>query len=74
MRADLNSGVATVPWRARAAEDSLRGKRLDEDSARQAADVAFADARPRTHNAFKVPMAVNTIVAVLRELTTPETR
>ena len=40
-------GVATVPWRAREAEDILRGKTLDEESARKAADAAFGQARGR---------------------------
>jgi len=41
-------GVATVPWRASAAEEVLQGKMLDEAAAQAAADVAFADAKPRT--------------------------
>ncbi|RVC26635.1 xanthine dehydrogenase family protein subunit M, partial [Mesorhizobium sp. M7A.F.Ca.AU.002.02.1.1] len=47
-------GVATVPWRAREAEDALQGKVLDEAAAQEAAEAAFADARPREHNAFKI--------------------
>ncbi|RUY44098.1 xanthine dehydrogenase family protein subunit M, partial [Mesorhizobium sp. M7A.F.Ca.CA.001.13.2.1] len=43
-------GVATVPWRAREAEDALQGKVLDEAAAQEAAEAAFADARPREHN------------------------
>src|SRR5919205_1278722 len=35
-------GVATVPWRAREAEATLRGKRLDEAAAQEAAEAAFA--------------------------------
>jgi len=37
-------GVATRPWRAREAEAALRGKTLDENSARAAAEAAFAAA------------------------------
>jgi len=37
---------------------------------RAAADAELAPARPLDHNAFKVPMAANTLVAVLRDLTT----
>lgn len=58
-------GVATVPWRAREAEDALKGKLLTEDSARQAAKAAFADAQPRQHNAFKVELGQRTIVRAL---------
>jgi xanthine dehydrogenase YagS FAD-binding subunit len=60
-------GVATVPWRSRDAEAALRGKRLDEASARAAAEIAFAGARPREHNAFKVPLGKETLVRALLE-------
>jgi xanthine dehydrogenase YagS FAD-binding subunit len=60
-------GVATVPWRAKAAEEALQGKVLDEDVAEKAADVAFADAKPREHNAFKVPLGKRTLVRALLE-------
>jgi len=58
-------GVATRPWRAHAAEAALRGRRLDESAARQAAEAAFADARPRAHNAFKVELGKRTVVRAL---------
>ncbi|ESY66881.1 MULTISPECIES: xanthine dehydrogenase family protein subunit M [Mesorhizobium] len=60
-------GVATVPWRASAAENALQGKVLDEAAAQKAADVAFADARPREHNAFKIPLGKRTLVRALLE-------
>ncbi|TIN30306.1 MAG: xanthine dehydrogenase family protein subunit M [Mesorhizobium sp.] len=60
-------GVATVPWRASPAEDALRGKALDEASAQEAADAAFADAEPREHNAFKIPLGKRTLVRALLE-------
>ena len=60
-------GVATVPWRAHEAEAVLRGKTLDEGSAMQAADAAFANARTQQHNAFKVPLGKQTIVRALLE-------
>ena len=58
-------GVATVPWRARAAEAVLRGRRLDEAAAREAAEAAFSGAEPRAHNAFKVPLGRETVVRAL---------
>ena len=58
-------GVATVPWRAREAEALLKGKRLDEDSARAAAEAAFAGARSREHNAFKISLGKQTVVRAL---------
>jgi xanthine dehydrogenase YagS FAD-binding subunit len=60
-------GVATVPWRARAAETMLEGQRLDEAAAERAAEAAFADATPRAHNAFKVPLGKATVVRALLE-------
>ncbi|ARP65453.1 FAD-binding molybdopterin dehydrogenase [Mesorhizobium sp. WSM1497] len=60
-------GVATVPWRAREAEDALQGKVLDEAAAQEAAEAAFADARPREHNAFKIPLGKRTLVRALLE-------
>ncbi len=60
-------GVATVPWRAHEAEAVLRGRTLDEGSAMQAADAAFANARTEQHNAFKVPLGKQTIVRALLE-------
>lgn len=60
-------GIATVPWRAREAEAALRGKILDEASATAAAEAALAGARPRGDNAFKVPLAKQTIVRALMD-------
>ncbi|MES0196539.1 xanthine dehydrogenase family protein subunit M [Mesorhizobium sp. M0011] len=60
-------GVATVPWRSREAEDALQGKVLDEAAAQEAAEAAFADARPREHNAFKIPLGKRTLVRALLE-------
>jgi xanthine dehydrogenase YagS FAD-binding subunit len=62
-------GVGTVPWRARAAEDTLRGKPPTQILFEAAADAALDGARPRRHNAFKVPLAKKTLVAALQDLT-----
>jgi xanthine dehydrogenase YagS FAD-binding subunit len=58
-------GIATVPWRAREAEAVLAGRKLDEALASKAAAAAFAAARPRKHNAFKVPIGQQTLVRAL---------
>jgi xanthine dehydrogenase YagS FAD-binding subunit len=58
-------GVATVPWRAREAEAVLAGKTLTEPVAEAAARAAFAEARPRVHNAFKVALGQSTLVRAL---------
>ncbi|MBZ9810406.1 MULTISPECIES: FAD binding domain-containing protein [unclassified Mesorhizobium] len=60
-------GVATVPWRARAAEEILRGKVLDEAAAAEAAEAAFAEAQPRRHNAFKIELGKRTLIRGLLE-------
>ncbi len=60
-------GVATVPWRAREAEASLKGKRLDQASATAAAKIAFAGAAPREHNRYKLPLGQATVVRALLE-------
>ncbi|WP_226583912.1 FAD binding domain-containing protein [Acuticoccus sediminis] len=54
-------GVATVPWRARAAEAVLAGATLTRERALEAGRAAFADARPGRHNAFKIPLGVETV-------------
>lgn len=61
-------GVAHKPWRAFRAEAVLRGTPATEESFRRAAAAELADAKPLSDNAFKVPMARNTLVAVLRDL------
>ena len=58
-------GVATRPWRAHAAEAALRGRRLDEDAARAAAEAAFAGAVPRGQNAYKIELGRRTVVRAL---------
>jgi xanthine dehydrogenase YagS FAD-binding subunit len=60
-------GVATVPWRARTAEQALRGHAVDDAGIAAAADAAFAEARPQTHNAFKVALGRQTLARALRE-------
>jgi xanthine dehydrogenase YagS FAD-binding subunit len=61
-------GVATVPWRAVAAEEALRGQNLTEETASKAAEAAFAEARPREHNAFKLELGKRTLVRALLEV------
>ncbi|MEU4806181.1 xanthine dehydrogenase family protein subunit M [Actinosynnema sp. NPDC023587] len=61
-------GVAHKPWRARRAEDALRGRPATEAAFREAAEAELAEAEPLSGNAFKIPLARNTIVSALREL------
>ena len=60
-------GVATKPWRAREAEASLRGRRLDEASARAAAQAAFAGAVTHGQNDYKPELGRRTLVRALLE-------
>jgi xanthine dehydrogenase YagS FAD-binding subunit len=61
-------GVAHKPWRATRAESFLRGEPATEATFRAAAEAELAGAEPSGENEFKVPLAIRTIVAVLRQL------
>jgi xanthine dehydrogenase YagS FAD-binding subunit len=61
-------GVAHKPWRATRAEAALRGAPATRESFRGAAEAELAGARPLPGNAFKVPLARNTIVSTLLDL------
>ncbi|MBC9932361.1 FAD binding domain-containing protein [Chitinophaga qingshengii] len=60
-------GVAHKPWRLHEAEKALTGKAPTTENFRIAATVATQSAHPYTHNAFKVPMAQNSIVTALQK-------
>jgi xanthine dehydrogenase YagS FAD-binding subunit len=60
-------GVSALPWRSHEAEELLKGKRLDDAALDAAADRAFAQARPMTHNAFKVELGKRTLKRALRQ-------
>lgn len=62
-------GVAHKPWRAERAEAILRGAQASEENFRLAAEAELESASALGDNAFKIPMARNTMVAVLREVT-----
>lgn len=62
-------GVAHKPWRALRAEASLRGAEATEQNYARAAEAELVDAKPLRHNAFKIPLARNTLRMVLSYLT-----
>jgi xanthine dehydrogenase YagS FAD-binding subunit len=62
-------GVAHMPWRARKAEDALRGRPARQESFRAAAEAELADAVPLRENSYKVPLAGNVITRTLLDLT-----
>ena len=61
-------GVAHKPWRARRAEDALRGGPATSKAFREAAEAELADAASLRDNSFKIELAKRTITAVLGEL------
>ncbi|WP_405773878.1 FAD binding domain-containing protein [Streptomyces sp. NBC_00859] len=66
--------VASRPWRARSAERELLGRPADAASFGDAADAELAEASPLPHNAYKVPLMRNLLVALLTELEQEATR
>lgn len=65
-------GVGTVPWRARDAEDVLRGAPVGRDAFRAAADAALDGARTLPGTAFKADLARRTLVRTLEIITGDE--
>jgi xanthine dehydrogenase YagS FAD-binding subunit len=60
-------GVAHKPWRLRTAEQELRGISLDEtDRLKSTIGSSFTEARPLTHNAFKVDLAQRVALRALQ--------
>jgi xanthine dehydrogenase YagS FAD-binding subunit len=60
-------GVGTKPWRARRAEDELRGAPASPESFARAAAAELGAAAPRPGNAFKVALAERAIVRGLQQ-------
>jgi xanthine dehydrogenase YagS FAD-binding subunit len=58
-------GVAAKPWRARAAEDLLKGARPGPDAFDRAAKLALADAKPSGDNHFKIELAQRIVLRAL---------
>jgi xanthine dehydrogenase YagS FAD-binding subunit len=58
-------GVATVPWRAASAEAALKGKPINNETRKAAAEAAFAGAKPHQHNAFKIELGKRTLIQAL---------
>jgi len=49
--------VAPVPWPSPEAEQALVGQPINKDTALKAAEAALANAKPLSHNAYKVQLA-----------------
>ncbi|MBV9268268.1 MAG: xanthine dehydrogenase family protein subunit M [Acidobacteriaceae bacterium] len=54
-------GVALKPWRARRAEAALKGRKLNDETLRAAADSELRDAHGYEHNEFKIELAKRAI-------------
>ncbi len=58
-------GVAAKPWRASAAEASLRGRPFSEAAAREAGRIAFQDARRLDGSAWKIALGADVVAGAL---------
>jgi xanthine dehydrogenase YagS FAD-binding subunit len=58
-------GLATRPWRSRAAEDALRGRALTSVTARAAGDAALQGAKASQDNAFRIELGARTVADAL---------
>jgi xanthine dehydrogenase YagS FAD-binding subunit len=59
-------GVAHKPWRLTTAEAFLKGKAVNEDNFKQAAQIAMQGAKAYEYNQFKLKLAPNAIVQSLK--------
>jgi xanthine dehydrogenase YagS FAD-binding subunit len=60
-------GVSALPWRAREAEALLKGKTVDDETLRAAADAAFLHATTRPDNEFKLALGKRTMIRAIRQ-------
>ncbi len=58
-------GVATTPWRARRAEQTLVGQPLTARAARAMGEAALHGARPSGANRFRIELGVRTVADAL---------
>jgi len=58
-------GVAPVPYRATAAENTITGKRVSAETAALAGEAAAAGAAPLSMNAYKVPLTTTVVKRAL---------
>jgi xanthine dehydrogenase YagS FAD-binding subunit len=58
-------GLATRPWRVRAAEQVIAGRTLTPQTAREAGDAALQGAKPGRHNGFRMELGARTVADAL---------
>jgi xanthine dehydrogenase YagS FAD-binding subunit len=61
-------GVASFPWRAKEAEESIQGQQLSEEAINTAAETAVEDALPMRDNGYKVQLVKGLIRQALNSL------
>ncbi|TGQ64143.1 xanthine dehydrogenase family protein subunit M [Mesorhizobium sp. M00.F.Ca.ET.186.01.1.1] len=61
-------GVATKPWRARAVEDALKGKVLEEETVRQASRLAVEGAVDHGANHYKIELAPRVVARAILKM------
>jgi xanthine dehydrogenase YagS FAD-binding subunit len=65
-------GLATLPWRASAAEALIKGQKFDEALAGRVADAALSGAIARQHNEFKIALGRRVVARALHQAVTLE--
>jgi xanthine dehydrogenase YagS FAD-binding subunit len=58
-------GLATCPWRARAAEQTLVGRTLNAETARASGEAALQGAKTSDDNRFRIELGVRTVADAL---------
>jgi xanthine dehydrogenase YagS FAD-binding subunit len=62
------SGAAPIPWRSRRAEDSILGRRLDEETIATASTAVTEGSEPLQQNGYKVALFQGLLEEELRAL------
>jgi len=60
-------GVAATPRRCAAAEDTIKGKKVDQDLAELAGESEMHGAHPLNYNAFKIPLLASLVMRAVRD-------
>jgi len=63
-------GVGTIPWRSPEAEKTLIGAQPTVENFRKAADAALQNAKPQSHNKFKIELSKRCLTHALKLVTT----
>ena len=61
-------GVAPAPWQVQKVNDFLVGKKLDDATIHQAAELALDGAKPLAHNGYKIPLTQTLVRRALAKI------